>query len=89
MIISILFWALWILDVIFCITVGIAKGFRRSFTASDPTSWVSVMLIGCTVLSLVLRFLPGRAIAALVVAAVPMLTILLWAFLSGLTGNRV
>lgn len=89
MIVSILFWALWILDVIFCLTLGIAKGFRKSFTASDPTAWVTVLLYGCTIISLVLRFLPGRAIAALIVAAIPLLTMLLWAFLSGLTGNRV
>lgn len=89
MIISILFWVLWILDVVFCIALGIAKGFRKSFTASDPSAWFTVLLYGSTILSLILRFLPGRALAALMVAAIPYLAMLLWAFLSGLTGNRV
>lgn len=75
-----LFWLLWSIDLIIALFTIIAKRFRGSFTSSDHTWWFDLLIIGSVVGSFLLRLAFRRPSLALIVAALPLLILLVWYF---------
>ena len=75
---NLLFWLIWVIDLSICLLSFVGKGFRRSFTASDPSFWFQILLFGSLFGSLILRLLFKRFLWSLAVAALPLLVLLIW-----------
>ncbi|MCW5922985.1 MAG: hypothetical protein KIS77_11610 [Saprospiraceae bacterium] len=73
-----LFWLFWIADLLICLLALVGKGFRDSFSASSINTWYSVLLFGCTIGGLLLRFAFKKALLSLLVVALPLLILLVW-----------
>jgi len=73
-----LFWLFWIADLLICLVTVLGKGFRESFTASSINAWFAVLLFGCTLGGLLLRFVFKKALLSLLVAALPLLILMIW-----------
>jgi hypothetical protein len=84
-----LFWLFWTLDLGIGLLTFFGKGFRRSFTASDPTAWVSVFLAICIIAAPVIRFIFRRTLLGLIVAALPLLVMLVWYLIDKTDGSNV
>jgi hypothetical protein len=75
---NLLFWILWFLDLCMGIFLAIAKGFRSSFTASDPTLWFTILVILALVGGLLLRLMSKETSWALALVSLPWLVLLAW-----------
>ena len=75
-----LFWLLWSVDLIIAVFTIIAKRFRGSFTSTDHTWWFDLLLIGSIVGSILFRLAFRRPSVALLLAALPLLILLIWYF---------
>ncbi|MDQ3016902.1 MAG: hypothetical protein M3R25_09340 [Bacteroidota bacterium] len=74
---SILFWFLWILDLLLAGLILGGSGFRASFGAStDLNSMYSIILIVILVGSLIVRFILKQPAISLIIAAMPMFTLI-------------
>jgi len=76
-----LFWFLWVTDLLICLLALIGKGFRESYGASNINVWFTVLLLGCTLAGLLLRLVLKNELFALIVAALPLVILLIWYFL--------
>jgi len=85
---NLIFWLLWAVDLSICLVLFVAKGFRRSYTATDPTMWFSVLLFGSLLGSLALRLIFKRLSLSLAVAALPVLILLVWYLIDKATGSN-
>ncbi len=86
---SFLFWTLWSLDLGIGLLLFFGKGFRRSFTATDPTFWFDVLLISCIIGGFLLRVFFKRSIWGRAVVALPLLVLLIWYLLDKSSGLKV
>ena len=86
---SLLFWLLWAIDLGICLLSFVGKGFRRSFTASDPTLWFSLLLYGSTLGSLVLRLIFKRLAWSLALVSLPLVILLVWYLIDKAGANHV
>lgn len=75
---KVLFWVLWVLDLVMGLFLLIAKSFRGSFTSSDPTVWFDVVLLGSLIGGLVLRLVFKQPVWSLVPVALPFIVLLVW-----------
>ncbi|MCC6462066.1 MAG: hypothetical protein IT260_16445 [Saprospiraceae bacterium] len=83
-----LFWMLWIFNLAVCLLTMLGKEFRRSFTATDPTLWFSILLIACLLGSLLLRLAFKRPSLSLAVVALPAAVLLLWYLFDKITASN-
>ena len=78
---NLLFWLLWTIDLCLGLLVTIGKGFRSSFTASDPAAWFNIVLIlvllGGPILKLGFKH-PGLSLG---LVSLPLLVLLVWYWL--------
>lgn len=84
---NLIFWLLWALDLALCLLSFVGKGFRRSFTASDPALWFDFLLVGSLMGSLALRLIFKRLQWGLALAALPVLVLLVWYLIDKATGS--
>ncbi|MBL7783549.1 MAG: hypothetical protein JNM22_20110 [Saprospiraceae bacterium] len=75
---TLLFWLLWIFDLLISVILVIAGDFRRSFTNNNPMAWAPALMLVCVVAAPLARFVFKRPTAGLVLAAMPVLLLLLW-----------
>lgn len=75
---KVLFGIIWLIDLALGVFTFIAKGFRKSFTASDPTLWFSFLLYGCIIGSAALRWIWKRPLGSLLMASLPLVALLFW-----------
>ena len=73
-----LFWILWVIDLVIALLSVLGKDFRRSFTATDPTFWFHLLLIGSIIGGLLLRLVFKRSVLGLALVALPLLVLLVW-----------
>ncbi len=71
-----LFWLLWSVDLLITTIIILAKNFKESFHASHSVPWMLILLVGCTVGGFILRVFLKKTVWGLVVAAVPLLVLL-------------
>jgi hypothetical protein len=76
-----LFWLFWVADLLICLLALIGKGFRESFGASAIGVGFSILLFACTLGGLLLRLVFKNVLPALIVAALPLLILMVWYFL--------
>jgi hypothetical protein len=75
---ALLFWLLFIADILLCLLAVVGKGFRDSFSASNLNTWFSILLFGSTFGGLLLRFVFKKALLSLLMVALPLLILLVW-----------
>lgn len=75
---ALLFWLLFIVDLLICLLAVVGKGFRDSYSASSIHTWFSVLLFGCIFGGLLVRFVFRKALLSLAVVALPLLVLLVW-----------
>ena len=75
---NLLFWLLLLIDLSIGLLSFFGKGFRRSFTASDPSFWFDLLLFGSLLGGLALRLIFKRFFWSLAVVALPVLVLLIW-----------
>ncbi len=73
-----LFWILWVIDLSLGLLSFLGKGYRRSYTASDPTLWFHVLIIGSIIGGLLFRLIFKRSVLSLALVALPLLVLLVW-----------
>jgi hypothetical protein len=73
-----LFWLIIVIDVLACLLVMLGKGFRESFTESPINAWFTVLIFGCTLGALLMRLAFKKVLLSLIVAALPLLILLVW-----------
>lgn len=71
-----LFWLLWSVDLLITTITILAKNFKESFHASNSVPWMLILLVGCTIGGFVLRVFLKKTVWGLVVAAIPLLVLL-------------
>ena len=76
---TVLFWILFVLDVLLCLLAIVGKGFRDDFGASSINTWFTVLLFAGIIGALICKLL-GRHAWALACAALPVLVMLVWYF---------
>jgi hypothetical protein len=81
------FWICWIIDLLLCIIAVIGKGFANSFHASSSVPWLSILLIGCTLVGFILQVFLKKPTWALGVAALPLLVFLVMYLVEKATGE--
>jgi hypothetical protein len=75
---ALLFWLLFVVDLLICLLSVVGKGFRDSFSASSLNTWFTVLLFGSTFGGLLLRLVFRKAVLSLAVVALPLLVMLVW-----------
>jgi hypothetical protein len=73
-----LFWLLFVIDLLVSLLIVIGKGFRESFTDSPINAWFSILIFACTLGALILRFAFKKELLSLIVAALPLVILLVW-----------
>lgn len=81
------FWICWIIDLLLCIIAVIGKGFANSFHASSSVPWLSILLIGCTLVGFILQVFLRKPTWALGVAALPLVVFLVMYLVEKATGE--
>ena len=85
---NLLFWLLWVLDLVIGLLSFIGKGFRRSFTATDPSLWFDLVLWVSLIGSLIIRLGSKRLSLSLILVALPILVLLIWYLIDKANGSE-
>ncbi len=75
------FWLFWVIDLLLCIIAIVGKGFADSFHSSGSVPWLTLLLVGCTAGSFILRVFMKKAVWAMGVVALPLLILLVLYFI--------
>ena len=86
---KLLFWLLLGFDLLIALFLMFAKGFRHSFSSSNPTAWYDIVVGGSIIGGLALRFLFKRPLLGLAFVALPGLVLLGWYLFDKIREPRV
>lgn len=78
---TILFWLLFVIDVLLCLLAIIGKGFREDFGASAINTWFTVLLFSGTGGGLIVHFVLKKPVLGLVLVSLPVLVMIIWYFI--------
>ena len=78
---TILFWFLFIIDLLLCLLAVVGKGFRDDFGASSINTWFTVLLFAGMIGGLIARFVLKKQVIGLALMSVPVLVMIIWYFI--------